>query len=241
MKKKSLVLIFVLGILTSTFLQAQDQPLVGGMKWGFKVGPSMGLRGGTSPLFRYHGVAFIEGGGDENNSLFAALGYHARGIAPRFTPLTLQPTIRTVSLPSVFHNIALSVGMKKRFDYRNDMKYYYLFGLRGEYTAKTNLPYLDIQNPKQQTLVNNTMFSNYVRRFNWGMDIGGGLERPFSELVVGFLEFAVSPDFSFQYRFANLGTTPTSGIANSVFTNGFKNLSLELSLGLRFWNKVIYE
>ena len=241
MKKKSLLLFFAWVILGATSLLAQDEPLVGGMKWGFKAGPSLGLRGGSSPLLRYHGVAFIEGGGDENNALFAALGYHARGIAPRFTPLTLQPTLRTVSVPSVFHNIAMSAGMKKRYNYRSEMKYYYLFGLRGEYTIKTNLPYLDIQNPKQQGLINNTMFSNYVRRFNWGMDIGGGLERSLSELVVGFLEFTVSPDFSFQYRFANLGTTPTSGIANSVFTNGFKNLSLELSLGIRFWNKVIYE
>lgn len=241
MKMKKLALLIVLGVFITSVLCAQDEPLVGGMQWGFKLGPSMGMRGGTSPLFRYHGVAFIEGGGNENSSLYAAVGYHARGIAPRFTPLSLTPTFRTVSIPSVFHNISLSFGMKKKYDYANDLKYYYLFGMRGEFTAKTNLPYLDVQNPKQQQQINNTMFSNYVRRFNWGMDIGGGLERPFSELVTGFLEFRISPDFSFQYRFANLGTTPNTGIASSVFTNGFKNLSLELSLGIRFWNKVIYE
>jgi hypothetical protein len=132
--------------------------------------------------------------------------------------------------------------MKKKYEFKENLKYYYMFAMRGEYTAKTNLPYLDIQNPQQQGLINNTMFSNYVRRFNWGMDIGGGIERPITELITGFVEFTLSPDFSFQYRFANLGVTQNpTGTTNSVFTSGFKNLSMELSVGVRFWHKVIYE
>jgi hypothetical protein len=57
-----------------------------------------------------------------------------------------------------------------------------------------------------------------------------------SERVRGFLEFMVSPDLSLQYGQAIQG--PSGGISGGTTS---RNLSLELSLGFRFWNKVIYE
>lgn len=68
------------------------------------------------------------------------------------------------------------------------------------------------------------------------MDISGGFEKQMTDLIIGFLEFTVSPDLSLQYGQAI--QSPGGGIAGG---STFRNLSLELSLGFRFWNKVIYE
>jgi hypothetical protein len=210
----------------------EEKEEVGGRKWGIKLGPSVGLEGTSNPLFRYHGAAFIEGG-HENNALYAEIGYHARGFAYRgfYTPNPQQPNqgIQSYSIPSVFHNIGLSLGVKKRSSYRDKIKKFYAFAMRGELNVGSNLTHLDLTKPP--TYGRSYLYSNNIRPFVWGMDIGGGVEKVLSERVIGFLEFMVSPDLSLQYGRA----VPNGGGTT------YRNLSLELSLGFRFWNKVIYE
>jgi hypothetical protein len=212
---------------------------VGGTRWGLKGGPTLGMQGQGNLLMRYHGAVFIEGGGSENNPLYAELGYHARGFANRYTfqqnPQNPTLSLKTFAVRTIFHNVSLSLGMKKKGDYRDDIKYFYSFAMRGELTVGSNLPHLDINNPRNNVGNFNNYYSNYIRPFNWGMDIGGGFEKKFSELRTGFIQLTLSPDLSFQYREANF----TSGGGISV--GGHRNLSIELSVGVRFWNKVIYE
>jgi hypothetical protein len=211
---------------------------VGGRKWGIKLGPTVGLQGSSSPLFRYHGAAFIEGG-RENNALYAEIGYHARGFAYRgfYAQTPQQPTqsLQSYSIPSVFHNVNLSLGVKKRISGDQKMKKFYAFAMRGEFNVGSNLTHLDLTKPPVYS--RSYLYSNNIRPFVWGMDISGGFEKPLTDLIIGFLEFTVSPDLSAQYREAYINSTG-SGIGG---VTSYRNLSLELSLGFRFWNKVIYE
>jgi hypothetical protein len=210
--------------------QPTEKEEIGGRKWGIKLGPSVGLQGTSSPLFRYHGAAFIEGG-RENSALYAEIGYHARGFSNNYQ-LTSQTgqNLGFIFIPTIFHNVGLSLGMKKRSPYREKTKVFYAFAMRGEFNVGSNLPDLNsIQSGQQNT--NYGYLSNNIRPFVWGMDIGGGVEKVLSERVIGFLEFMVSPDLSLQYGRA----VPNGGGTT------YRNLSLELSLGFRFWNKVIYE
>jgi hypothetical protein len=206
---------------------------VGGRKWGIKLGPTVGLNGSSNPLFRYHGAVFIEGG-REKNALYAEIGYHARGFSNNYQ--LISQTTGQVSgyrfIPTIFHNVGLSLGMKKRNSSDGKIRKFYAFAMRGEVNVGSNLP--DRNNPQQvQQSSNYGFFSNNIRPFVWGMDISGGFEKQVTNLVIGFLEFTVSPDLSLQYGLPI--QSPSGGGTTS------RNLSLELSLGFRFWNKVIYE
>lgn len=243
--KHLLVLFLFLGLSLNTAFAQDDEPIVGGTQWGFKAGGTLGTQrglGGNQPLIRYHGVAFLESGGNENSSLYMALGYHARGSAQRGFFNNGTNSIR-FHQNHVFHNVGLSLGVKKKSDYRNDAKYFYSFAMRGEWTVKTNLPYVDLDDPSKSTGSGYfSLLDNYVRRLNWGMDIGGGFEKKLSELTVGFIEFTISPDLSRQYRLIG-GLTYRDFLGNiqTLPSQEARNLSIELSVGIRFWHKVIYE
>jgi hypothetical protein len=236
------IIFFLLFLGVSLQLLAQDdEPVIGGTRWGIKSGPSLGFQGQGNMLLRYHGAVFIEGGGSETNPLYAELGYHARGFANRYqyqqNPQNPSLNLKTFAVKTIFHNVSLSLGMKKKGDYRENIKYFYSFAMRGELTVGSNLPYLDQVNPQNNQNTNfNSYFSNNIRPFNWGMDIGGGFEKPLSELLTGFIQFTLSPDLSYQYRVGSI--SPTGGAGG---VSGHRNLSMELSVGVRFWHKVIYE
>ena len=215
---------------------SEEKEEIGGRKWGIKLGPSVGLQGSSSPLFRYHGAAFIEGG-RENNALYAEVGYHARGFSNNYAIIsqTTGKIERYAFIPTIFHNVGLSLGLKKRSSYSEKIKRFYAFAMRGEVNVGSNLP--DINNPQQvQQSSNYSYLSNNIRPFVWGMDISAGVEKTLSERMIGFLEFTISPDLSLQYGQAI--QSPGGGITGGTTA---RNLSLELSLGFRFWNKVIYE
>jgi hypothetical protein len=235
---KKIVLLLHIFSFTHMLSAQNDEAWVGGSRFGIKGGPSVGLQGNNSPLFRYHGVAFVEGGGNENNTFVASIGYHARGIAPRYQIWSPTPTFKSRSIPSVFHNVGFGVAVKHKRDYTENAKTYYLLGLRGEYTVGSNLPRLDLNNPNNPTnnQFGNGMYANYVRPLNWGMDLGAGIEKKITELITGFAEITFSPDFSYQYRL--LGPSGSGGGAS---VSGLRNTSIELSVGVNFWRKVIYE
>lgn len=245
--KKNYTLVFALFLITNlTFAQEMSSGFYWGVKGGGTVATQRWGQWNTQPLFRYHGVAFIESAGTSKSSLYTSLGYHARGSAirvlPYNDPFTGQLT-RGFSRPFIFHNIALVAGAKSKRGQNEDMNYYYAFGMRGELTVKTNLQRIDTEKPGQSFVSAYEPIDNNVRRLNFGFDIAGGVEKKMSEYVTGFLELTLSPDFSRQYQQFPIQNVrdPWSGQLTTVPGQSIRNLTLELSLGVRFLRKVIYE
>ena len=83
---------------------------------------------------------------------------------------------------------------------------------------------------------------NTVRHFNGGLDFIGGFEMKFSDTIGGILQFTLSPDITKQYFSVPIPNVrdPYSGQSVTIPAQDIRNLSLEISLGLRFLRKVIY-
>ncbi len=225
------------------FLKAQNE--TGGFAWGFKTGLTMATQkwngSNRDPLLRYHGVLFIESNDSEKSALFAQIGYHIRGSATRYGPFVDPATGNTYkgfTQGYQFKNFAISVGAKQKKDFRENLKYFYSFGIRGEFSAKNNLPapgsgygaYFPSNDP------------NTVKRFVGGFDMGGGFEMKLSELVGGIFQVTISPDLTRQYYQLPINNVrnPYTGQKETIPLQDIRNLSLELSIGLKFLRKVIY-
>lgn len=214
-----------------------------GSVFGVMGGPSLGIQRWNSidqqPLFKYHALMFIETLDDEN-VLFARLGYHVRGSAIRNVRFNLQGG-GLLSLPTrefQFRNAALAAGFKKKFDAPIG-RAYYMLGLRGEFTINTNLSQLQEANQFLFFLPDD----GFVRRLNYGAIFGGGIEFPFSDLVGGVIELSVSPDLSFQYLQPALPNVPSPTMPGQNITiqeRKIRNISIELSLGIRLKRIIEY-
>jgi hypothetical protein len=231
---------------------------------GFTQSTAFGIKGGLTAgrqrwdnnferdmLLRYHGIAFIESVGEDSRfSLFAQGGYHIKGSAirtPRGTITGSGGSIFSIPAQQVsfeYRNISLTVGAKQRLDLDlGEKKVYYLLGIRGDYTLSTQL---GPRVPNQYDIY--TVYypiPEFVRKINYGLTVGGGIEVPFSELVGALLEFTVNPDFSFQYNQPPLeniiNPNPFAPRGNITLPERRStNLTFEVSLGFRFLRKVIY-
>ncbi|HHB79029.1 MAG TPA: hypothetical protein ENK85_07335 [Saprospiraceae bacterium] len=226
------------------FAQAQ------GAVYTLKGGLSLGMQkwdnqlGRRNPLTSYHIIAAIEElPEDPRFTIFAQAGYHARGTSMRTTLFSTGGQRFDQDFAIRFNNLALSVGAKKKLNVMGNLTPYYLLGVRGEYTLKTNLA---------QFQQYNTCYGIYpydkkefIKKFNYGAIFGGGFEFPFTDLLGGLIEFTVNPDFSRQYEqpaitgiintCGSVGNGPTSTPQRSI-----TNLTFEISLGLRFLHKVEY-
>lgn len=246
MKRK----VFWLGLISLICLF--DLAAQNGSAFGIKVGPSIGFQnwgrsGQSSLLARYHGVAYIEtySPGAEY-ALFAQTGFHVRGGALRLRGGTFTSTNGSIfnrsarSFPYEFNNISLSLGAKQRF-VSDAATYYWLLGIRGEFTVSDNLEDYHPENDPFALFNQIHPFpGTAVRKINYGVIVGGGLDFMFSELVGGLIELSISPDFSNQYM---AGSVPFSDInGNEQFTGerAIKNISVELSLGIRLLRIVEY-
>lgn len=196
------------------------------------------------PLFKYHGILFIESYDQEENlsSVFAQVGYHIKGSALRNTRFNLQNG-NIYNLPAKefqFRNISLILGAKKKFQLGAGLgRHYYLIGVRGDYTLNTNLSDYESAN---QIFSNFFPSDNWVQRFTYGVTAGGGMELPFSDYIGGVLEFTVNPDLSKQYRQPPL-TAPNPFRPNDPQQLGERlitNITLEVTLGIRFLRVVEY-
>ncbi len=207
-----------------------------GYVWGPKGGLSMGLQQWENyqrePLFAGHGALYIESLTKDNEfSLYAQAGYHVRGSAIRFTYRSLQGDLIRRADNMSFQNLGLTIGAKQKFDWRPGFKPYYSIGLRGEYNLGTNI---EIQIYDQ--------IDEFTNDFLFGATIGGGLEWQFSELIGAFIELNFQPDFTNQVFI------PPNPNARNPITNEpqphreikIKNVSFELSVGMRFLRKVVY-
>jgi hypothetical protein len=224
---------------------ALGQSFYFGPKGGASIGFQRWENFQQSPLLSYHGAFFMESYSEENpdNSLFAQIGWHNRGSAfrnQRF--ITIDGDLINVPTKNfVFSNAVLGVGGKRKQKINKKLHSYYLIGLRAEYTVLTNLSDYDEFNK----FFNQPFYpdNQFVKKFNYGVTVGGGFEYKLNKMVGGILEFSIQPDLSRQYEQPPLPSIPDPWNPGRLITareRRIKNITLELSLGLRFLRKVIY-
>jgi hypothetical protein len=206
--------------------------------FGVKAGPSLATQkwngfGGREPLIRPQLDLFIESHSNvSKSSLFLQLGHHTRGSALRFfayhDPVN-NTDIKSQTSNIQFKNIVLGLGAKRRVDFGSGYAYY-MIGLRGEYTYDTKMGgYL-------------VAFEGLENKFLVGALFGGGYEMPFGRFVSGILEASINPDFSKQLFLAPQPTGYTDNNGNEIILReqNVSNVSIEISVGLRFLREIIY-
>jgi hypothetical protein len=214
-----------------------------------KGGGTMGIQQWSgverSPLFAYHGMVAIESADDdEKYSLYSELGYHERGSALRNAQFTDFSSGNIFDLPAQrfqFNNVALTLGAKSKTRISPYVLATYGFAVRGEYTVSTNLgDYEDINNQFGGIPV--FPLEEFVRNWNYGINVMGGFEYEMSEYVNAIIELRVCPDFSAQYLQPEVPNVrnPTTGQNTTLREERIVNVSVELSVGLRFLRKIIY-
>lgn len=225
-----------------------------GLKGGLTIGTQQWNSFDRNPLLAYHGILSMEsasGGGEF--SLFAQAGYHVKGSSIRRRLFGNPFNASVVSLPPQkfeFTNLSLSFGAKQVVKEVGNSRLYYMFGVRLDYTLDTNL------DEYEQFTERNPVFSGIypldvyfnetgllgVRRFNYGFLAGGGLTLPFSDFIEGMVEFSVNPDFSLQYEQPSIQNVadPFTGQNRTIPERKIRNLTFEISVGVRFLRKVEY-
>ena len=208
--------------------------------FGFKGGLTVGIQqwngfSGRDPLLRYHGALFIESHSDENRaSVFAQAGYHVKGSALRtrayYSPFVMR-NIEARTSNMEFHNVSLTAGVKQKNDLGLQSKYYWLFGVRGEYTLDS----------KGEGFL--SVYDGLHNDFLFGVTIGGGLEIPMGRFVSGILEASVSPDLTKQIFLPPQDTGFTDSISGAPIIlpqQEISNVVIEISLGIRFLHEITY-
>ncbi|MCB9080478.1 MAG: hypothetical protein H6555_02085 [Lewinellaceae bacterium] len=246
----------LIGWLAIVFLFPWGQLAAQSYNFGIKGGLTVGTQRWDNsfqrePLFRYHGIAFIESA-DEGSpfALFAQGGYHIKGSAIRTyrTVLIRQDGSRIdvpgQETPFEFHNVSVTLGAKQRFDVGpGNSQLYYALGIRGDYTVKTDFGNVRVEDNPSYALI--YPVEGFVNKFNYGLTVGGGIELPFSEFVGMLLEFTVNPDFSLQYNqpvIRNvINPNPIGGSSLiDIPERRIANLTFEVTLGFRFLHKIIF-
>lgn len=227
--KQLTILVFL--ITQCAFLNGQS--FIFGPKFGPSIGSQKWDNFEKDPLFAFHGAVFIESYNPDEptTSLHAQVGYHVRGSANRFSG-----TNGGFSQNFKFNNLALALGARKIFHQGEKFNSYYSFGLRVEYTLNTNLSEFESFN---SLFLPNDQF---VKKLQYGLNIGAGMDFPFSKFVTGFLELNVSPDVSLQYdqpRIENV-INPWGGALITLGERRIRNVSVEISIGFRFLREVEY-
>lgn len=234
MKRNKIVqLFFVLGMLLAV-THADAQSYWFGVRGGGTIGLQQWSRYQRQPLLASHVGVFIETPDEdkESGSLYASLGLHQRGSSIRSFYNTIQ-NIQISGISFVFNNISLQVGAKKFIN----KQFYYSVGIRGEYTAFTNLSAL-------QERYNSAFFplEDFVRPFTAGISGAGGYQFDIGELYGVSVELSVSPDFFNQYVAPSIGNiiSPVTGQPVNIPATEIRNTSVELTVAMRFLRKVEY-
>ncbi|MEZ4941478.1 MAG: hypothetical protein R3D58_11430 [Saprospiraceae bacterium] len=213
------------------------------------VGPSLGVQKWDNSferqiLYKYHAALSIESVNNENDnsSIYAQLGYHVRGSATRFRFFFQGGGIQTFSQEFQFNNLSLVLGAKMKKPLGARGKYFYFGGLRGDYNLSTNLNDLDQNNNPYAAIYYPQ--PGFVNKWTAGLSFGGGIELPFSELVGCQFMLSAHPDFLLQYRqpsIPNVIDPLNPGQNITIPERRIRNLTIELSVGLRLLRKVVYE
>jgi len=220
------------------------QGTVYGVKGGLTLGVQKWNNFDQDPLIKYHGIVFVESSDETANfGVFAQAGYHLKGSALRnrnfFNPIN-GDIFRPPAQEFIFRNLSLTLGAKKKYALTDATKAYYLLGFRGDYTLGTNL-----DEYRQLNEFNGGLFfpdDSFVRKWNYGVTVGGGLEFALGELIGAMLEFTVNPDFSQQYRQPAISNVrdPFTGQNRTIPERTIRNITFEISAGFRFLRKVEY-
>ncbi len=213
--------------------------------FGIKGGPSLGFQrwgeGNRNILWAHHVSAFIESAPEISSGLiYAQVGYHVRGSAIRFQAINFGNGQFLGQRTDQFryNNASLGIGFKNRRYLANTVLYYF-FGVRGDYTLSTNL------SKYEEFVVNGLIYptDSWVRKFNYGISLGGGWEFPFSDFVSGIVELSFHPDFSRQYdqpSIPNVIDPFQPGVLRTIPDRRIVNYTAEISVGLRFLRKIVY-
>jgi hypothetical protein len=200
-----------------------------------------------SPMFKKHGVIFIESAEEgELYSIYCEAGVHQRGSALRNSRIfDVSGNLRDFPTQEyIFNNASFSLGAKSRKELQPALYVYYGLAVRGEYTFDTNLD--TYQKRLEQIYGPNILLGyprdEFVRKWNYGITVLGGLEWHMSEFVAGIVELRVLPDFSAQYLQPPIQNAydPTTGNTRDFQEEKAVNVSIELTVGLRFLRKIIY-
>lgn len=214
--------------------EVQAQSFWFGPKGGATLGIQRWNRYERQPLFAGHGAFFIETMDEDKEfgSLYAQLGLHQRGSATR-SFVSSWDNVLVPGLRFVFNNISLQVGAKK---FMND-KFYYLVGIRGEYTVSTNLEELN-----ERFISPSFPQPEFVQPLVAGITGGAGYQFEISELYGAAVEFTVNPDFYRNYYSPAIGNviSPITGNSITLPETEIRNTTLEVTLVLRFLRKVEY-
>jgi len=217
-----------------------------GYTFGFKTGPTLGFQQWNDfqrdPLLGFHGALFMESlAEDDAYCLYTQLGYHQRGAALRYRFNNGGLISPLVSSKFLFHNISLTLGARQKFSYTEKIKYFYSLGIRGEYTVATNLHEYEEINQ-----LNRSLFfpdDSFVNPITAGLTITAGFQYHFAELSSIIVELSVMPDVTRQYfqpPIPNVRDPFNPGQSRDLAAREIRNVSIELSVGLRFLNKYIY-
>lgn len=244
---KTTILLIALFVMGASGLAAQ------GFAWGVKGGLTVGFQnwGGfeQDPLFKYHGIVFIESLSEEDKfALYSQLGLHQKGSAIRnrtATNVINGQFFRPPTREFIFNNLSLGLGAKQKFPFgQGSTKAYYMLGIRADYTIDTNLDEYTAfteQNPIYAGFfpIDDTQF---IREFNYGLTVGGGFEFPLAELISTMIEFTINPDFSFQYEQPEIPgvVDPWTGNSRTLPERQIRNVTFEVTVGFRFLNKYVY-
>lgn len=214
-----------------------------GVKGGATVGFQKWQGFQRDPLYAYHGILFIESAEEDSPfGLFAQIGYHVKGTANRFNNATFSiqgRDYRPATQNFEFNTISLAAGGKKRLKIVGSSSPYYMLGVRGDYTISTNLSEYN----ELSSFYASFPVDGFVRKWGYGVTAGGGIEIPFGELFGGILEVTVNPNFSRQYYqppIPNVIDPFRPGNTINLSERNIYNLTIELSLGLRFINQIVY-
>lgn len=238
--KQNTLTLFVFLVLTTI----SDPIFAQSYAFGIKGGPAIGFQrwgeGQRDPLWAYHVAGFIESAPPlDEGVIYAQAGYHVRGSAIRFQAINVNNIFlgqRTDEFK--YENLSLAVGFKKRYGIGIGVAYY-MFGLRGDYTIGTNLK--DYEDFVANGLIYPT--EAYVRKFNYGLSLGGGWEIPLSDYVSGVIELSFHPDFSRQYdqpSIPNVIDPFFPGTTRTIPDRRIVNYTGEISFGFRFLREIEY-
>ncbi len=230
-------------LFTLTINQLCAQGTAFGLKGGLTLGVQKWNGFDQDPLFKYHGAISAESLDETAQfSIFAQAGYHLKGSALRNQNFLDQngDFFRLPAQEFIFKNISVVLGGKRKYDLSDAMKGYYLFGLRGDYTVGTNLDQY-----KEANSFNGGLFypdNGFVRKWNYGVTLGGGFEFAFGELVGALLEITVNPDFSYQYKQPAIPNVrdPYTGQNRTIQERTIRNVTFEITAGFRLLRKVEY-
>ena len=233
MKLFNLTIIAILGCLS---VESAAQSFYFGPKAGMSIAYQQWNQSDRSPIFTPHGDLFIETTDfDGSGSIFAQIGFHTRGSGVRRLRNPFNNQIGNQQFK--FNNISLGAGIKKRLNIDASPVYYYMAGLRLEYTISNNLVEIG-----SNQVTGGFLFDPYVRDFNYGLTVGGGIEFPALYSVVPFVEFSFMPDLSQQYdQFESVEfQDPVTNNNIVIGARSIRNLTLEVTVGVKLFREVIY-